>query len=100
MRSKLKARFGKIYNCPTLVFIIIQLYFGEVCGPEGVGLLEVSCSQDLVAPCVCSGWSPGLAVTANARPSRDQHRVYLAAIRKVASFLRFSMVQELMKCHD
>lgn len=37
MGSKLKARFGRIYKYPALVFIIIQLYFGEVCGLVGVG---------------------------------------------------------------
>lgn len=44
MGSKLKAGFGRIYKYPALVFIIIQLYFGEVCGLVGVGSLEVSCS--------------------------------------------------------
>lgn len=29
MGSKLKARFGRIYKYPALVFIIIQLYFGK-----------------------------------------------------------------------
>lgn len=46
MESKLKVRFGRIYNYPALVFIIVQLYFGEVCGLGGVGSLEVSCSLE------------------------------------------------------